>query len=72
MGSNPSLYLFMKILLKAFLLSLAACILSVSAFAQTKQPYILEHESQIAKTEPGTHNGGGNTTGYTSFQMLMA
>ena len=31
------------------------------------QPYILEHEKDIAKKEPGTHNGGGNTIGYSFF-----
>jgi mannose-6-phosphate isomerase-like protein (cupin superfamily) len=41
---------------------------TVVAFSQDKQqPYILEHETDIAKTEPGTHNGGGNTIGYSFF-----
>lgn len=31
------------------------------------QSYILEHEKDIAKNEPGTHNGGGSTTGYSFF-----
>lgn len=43
------------------------CFLSLSAFSQTTQPYILEHEKDISKNEPGTHNGGGNTTGYSFF-----
>jgi len=42
-------------------------VLPVLAFSQSKQPYILEHEKDIAKNEPGTHNGGGNTTGYSFF-----
>ncbi|HEY9003081.1 MAG TPA: cupin domain-containing protein [Mucilaginibacter sp.] len=37
------------------------------AFSQTTQPYILEHEKDIAKVEPGTHNGGGSTVGYSFF-----
>ena len=37
------------------------------SFSQAPQPYILEHETDIAKTEPGTHNGGGNTKGYSFF-----
>jgi mannose-6-phosphate isomerase-like protein (cupin superfamily) len=42
--------------------------ISIVAFSQDKrQPYILEHENDIAKIEPGTHNGGGNTTGYSFF-----
>jgi mannose-6-phosphate isomerase-like protein (cupin superfamily) len=35
--------------------------------AQSKQSYILEHETDIAKNEPGTHNGGGSTVGYSFF-----
>ena len=51
------------------ILSLAIPVsLYTSAHAQTNpQPYILEHEKEIAKTEPGTHNGGGNTTGCSFF-----
>ena len=36
-------------------------------FAQPPQPYILEHEKDIAKNEAGTHNGGGSTIGYSFF-----
>ncbi len=52
----------MKILL-ALLLSLS----STTAFSQTTQPYILEHENDIVKNEAGTHNGGGSTIGYSFF-----
>lgn len=52
----------MKILL-GLLLSLSTSI----SFAQTTQPYIVEHENDIAKIEPGTHNGGGSTIGYSFF-----
>jgi mannose-6-phosphate isomerase-like protein (cupin superfamily) len=37
------------------------------SFSQASQPYILEHESEIAKIEAGTHNGGGSTVGYSFF-----
>lgn len=51
--------------------SLAVILLSIISLAvhaqANPQPYILEHEKEIAKTEPGTHNGGGNTTGYSFF-----
>ena len=40
---------------------------SIPAFSQTTQPYILEHEKDIAKDESGPHNGGGNTIGYSFF-----
>jgi mannose-6-phosphate isomerase-like protein (cupin superfamily) len=52
----------MKILL-ALLLSISTSI----AFSQTAQPYILEHENDVAKNELGTHNGGGSTVGYSFF-----
>jgi mannose-6-phosphate isomerase-like protein (cupin superfamily) len=29
--------------------------------------YIVEHDADIAKQEPGTHNGGGQTVGYSFF-----
>ena len=25
--------------------------------------YVIEHDAEVAKTEPGTHNGGGQTVG---------
>jgi mannose-6-phosphate isomerase-like protein (cupin superfamily) len=49
------------------LLLIGFCLVSISAFSQSKQPYILEHEKDIAKNEPGTHNGGGSTVGYNFF-----
>lgn len=52
----------MKILL-GLILSLSASI----ACSQTTQSYILEHEKDIAKNEPGTHNGDGSTVGYSFF-----
>jgi mannose-6-phosphate isomerase-like protein (cupin superfamily) len=30
--------------------------------------YIVEHDAEIARNEPGTHNGGGQTVGYSFFQ----
>ncbi len=52
------------------LVALVLVAASTSSFAQDKQqPYILEHEADIAKTEPGTHNGGGSTTGYSFFKQ---
>ena len=35
--------------------------------SQQQNGYILEHENDIAKQEAGTHNGGGNTIGYSFF-----
>jgi len=39
------------------------------ASAQKPVPggYVLEHDADVAKNEPGTHNGGGETIGYSFF-----
>ena len=29
--------------------------------------YVVEHDADVARTEPGTHKGGGSTTGYSFF-----
>jgi mannose-6-phosphate isomerase-like protein (cupin superfamily) len=29
--------------------------------------YLVEHDAEIQKAEPGTHNGGGDTIGYSFF-----
>jgi len=44
--------------------------LAIVAFTKTRNNddgYIIEHESNIAKQEPGSHNGGGTTTAYSFF-----
>lgn len=46
---------------------IALALLSISVKAQSGQRYILEHEKDIAKNEPGPHNGGGETVGYSFF-----
>jgi mannose-6-phosphate isomerase-like protein (cupin superfamily) len=30
--------------------------------------YVVEHDRDVAKEEPGTHNGGGQTVGYSFFK----
>ena len=32
--------------------------------------YIIEHDAAVAKNEPGTHNGGGQTIGYSFFSKV--
>jgi len=54
-------------IVKVILVTAISMTASVVAFSQTTQPYILEHEKDIAKNEPGTHNGGGSTVGYSFF-----
>lgn len=41
--------------------------ISFAFIRQQQAGYILEHEKDIAKEEPGTHNGTGMTTGYSFF-----
>lgn len=48
-------------------ITITVSLFTTIAFSQTTQPYILEHENDIAKNEPGTHNGGGSTVGYSFF-----
>ena len=42
------------------------------AAPQTKAPggYVLERDAQVQATEPGTHNGGGETIGYSFFAKV--
>jgi len=59
---------------RRFLLLLVA-IGSIAAQTRAAQPpahkqpggYIVQHEHDIARGEPGTHNGGGQTVGYSFF-----
>jgi mannose-6-phosphate isomerase-like protein (cupin superfamily) len=30
---------------------------------------LIEHDADVSKREPGTHNGGGDTTGYSFFRQ---
>jgi len=47
---------------------LAALVAAASLQAQKpKGGYIVQHDADIAKSEPGTHNGGGQTVGYSFF-----
>ena len=32
--------------------------------------YIVQHDADVAKQEPGTHNGGGQTIGYSFFRNV--
>lgn len=52
------------------LAALAFAIASIQASALQKPTpggYILERDAEVQKDEPGTHDGGGMTTGYSFF-----
>ena len=48
-------------------ITIVISLFSLTSSAQSTQPYILEHENDIAQNEAGTHNGGGSTIGYSFF-----
>ena len=37
---------------------------------QAEHGSLIEHDREGAKSEPGTHNGGGETTGYSFFRQV--
>ena len=59
-------------LLAAALCMLAGAGIHAAATAQKPAPggYVVEHDRQVAKEEPGTHNGGGTTIGYSFFKEV--
>jgi mannose-6-phosphate isomerase-like protein (cupin superfamily) len=42
----------------------------LSAPRAEKGGYVIETEAQVAREEPGTHNGGGMSTGYRFFTKV--
>ena len=43
------------------------CLLHPSPISRSQAQSLIEHDSTVAKPEPGPHNGGGQTTGYSFF-----
>lgn len=59
----------MKILL--FVLSAFLCAsLQSQAQTDTTTKYVLERDEEVAKTQPGPHDGGGSTIGYSFFDKV--
>ena len=61
----------MKRIAYAIALMFAGAVLH--AVAQPKPApggYVIEHDADVAKNEPGTHNGGGQTVGYSFFKSV--
>ncbi|MEO7190938.1 MAG: cupin domain-containing protein [Vicinamibacterales bacterium] len=55
--------------------ALLALVLLPAALTQTRAQqkpapggYVIEHDAEVQVTEPGTHNGGGQTVGYSFFK----
>ena len=62
----------MKQLAYAIVMMLAGAGLHAIAVQEKPTPggYVIEHDADIAKAEPGTHNGGGQTVGYPFFRSV--
>src|SRR5215510_1313137 len=45
----------------------ALCLLLPSSASQSSTDSLIERDSTVAKSEPGPHNGGGQTTAYSFF-----
>jgi mannose-6-phosphate isomerase-like protein (cupin superfamily) len=61
----------MKRIAYAIALMLAGA--GLHAVAQPKPSpggYVIERDADVAKNEPGTHNGGGQTVGYSFFKSV--
>ena len=61
----------MKNQLASVILTAAVVVPCVWLAASAPQPsggYILERDAEVATEEPGTHNGGGTTVGYSFFR----
>ena len=48
-------------------LILIASMSTAQAPAPLRGGFIVEHDAEVRKLEPGTHNGGGETVGYSFF-----
>ena len=46
---------------------IGATAILVAQQATAKGGFIVQHDAEIARNEPGTHNGGGQTIGYSFF-----
>ena len=47
--------------------TVGATVVARAQSAPQKGGYVLERDAEVSKTEPGTHNGGGETIGYSFF-----
>ena len=45
----------------------SACLSLILSSRPDQAPAVIEHDSTVAKSEPGPHNGGGQTTAYSFF-----
>ena len=57
-----------RFLIALFFISISVAFMSVrGVHLRADHGSLIEHDADVAKREPGTHNGGGETTGYSFF-----
>jgi mannose-6-phosphate isomerase-like protein (cupin superfamily) len=60
--------------MKTIIPILVGIVIGAAALAGAQQKmkggYIVERDGEVAKNEPGTHNGGGETVGYSFFAKV--
>ena len=61
-----------KIATALMFLSLGAAMHAGLVAMQAPEPggVVIEHDADVARNEPGTHNGGGQTVGYSFFRNV--
>lgn len=62
----------MRVIKVLALIALGASLHAGVQAMQTPEPggIVIEHDADVAKNEPGTHNGGGQTVGYSFFSKV--
>jgi mannose-6-phosphate isomerase-like protein (cupin superfamily) len=60
----------MKTIISVFAGILVGAAAMAGAQQTAKGGYIVERDAEVAKNEPGTHNGGGQTVGYSFFAKV--
>ena len=59
-----------RITYAAVLMLVGAGLHALAMQKPTPGGYIIERDAEVAKSEPGTHNGGGQTVGYSFFSKV--
>jgi mannose-6-phosphate isomerase-like protein (cupin superfamily) len=60
----------MKTMTSVFVGILIGAAAMAGAQQKAKGGYIVERDAEVAKNEPGTHDGGGQTVGYSFFAKV--
>src|SRR5689334_8928179 len=64
---EPHMSTVTRILFAVPALIVAAAASSAQAPTPPRGGYVVERDADVRKVEPGTHNGGGETVGYSFF-----